>query len=424
MNKLLLDEHPLVIQPSLASSVGLNEAIFLQQLHYWLNPKHNRNKFDGSYWVRNTYSQWSVQFPFWGERTIRRIVGALENADIIQTRVQTYGYKKTKFYTIRYDTLNTLLNPIPPTGQDGQIGLTFWSEGVTENKGFEGQATAPSLSCMLKATGQVDQMDVAKMASSYKRNTETTLETSLLLDRASNNFTHEKEENCTDEKTLCLTKNKTAAEELVDIWNKTTQPKLSLQEVNLTPKRSTQLLRIFNSVFKQSTQDWTQYCEKISSTGFLTGKADSGFKAYFDWAIKPTNAAKVLEGAIYDKISINPNSQPESTEAKKEYTEKLKQNLEGYPTSWIHTQLDLLSQVGMKTYQSWFSGLQPSVVEESTAVLYAPTQFVRDKLHTDFFEIIRATYLRNHPDATDFCLKVLPSAFHTPGGEKMEFDHG
>ena len=36
MNKLLLNEPPLMILPTLASNIGLNEAIFLQQLHYWI----------------------------------------------------------------------------------------------------------------------------------------------------------------------------------------------------------------------------------------------------------------------------------------------------------------------------------------------------------------------------------------------------
>lgn len=36
MSKLLLDDEPLVILPKLAAAIGLNEAIILQQLHYWL----------------------------------------------------------------------------------------------------------------------------------------------------------------------------------------------------------------------------------------------------------------------------------------------------------------------------------------------------------------------------------------------------
>ena len=41
MSNLLLNEVPLMCQPSLATKIGLNEAIFIQQLHYWLNRSTN-----------------------------------------------------------------------------------------------------------------------------------------------------------------------------------------------------------------------------------------------------------------------------------------------------------------------------------------------------------------------------------------------
>ena len=34
---LLINEHPLMVLPSLATAVGLNQAIVLQQVHYWLD---------------------------------------------------------------------------------------------------------------------------------------------------------------------------------------------------------------------------------------------------------------------------------------------------------------------------------------------------------------------------------------------------
>ena len=75
MSKLLIDDYPLMILPKLATAVGLNESIFLQQLHYWLNSsKHER---DGRKWVYNTVKQWTQQFPFWSERTVARITTSL-----------------------------------------------------------------------------------------------------------------------------------------------------------------------------------------------------------------------------------------------------------------------------------------------------------------------------------------------------------
>lgn len=48
----LLDSHPLVLNKQLAVILGLNEALILQQVHYWIeiNKKNNRNFQEGRYW--------------------------------------------------------------------------------------------------------------------------------------------------------------------------------------------------------------------------------------------------------------------------------------------------------------------------------------------------------------------------------------
>jgi hypothetical protein len=56
MNKLLMNEDPLVIVPSLSVRIGLNEAIVLQQIHYWLCTSNH--EIEGRKWVPNTYENW------------------------------------------------------------------------------------------------------------------------------------------------------------------------------------------------------------------------------------------------------------------------------------------------------------------------------------------------------------------------------
>ena len=50
----LFDKHPIVIDTTLAQVVGLNEAIVLQQLNYWLHSK-SAKYIDGRLWVYNTF---------------------------------------------------------------------------------------------------------------------------------------------------------------------------------------------------------------------------------------------------------------------------------------------------------------------------------------------------------------------------------
>ena len=83
MNGLLLDEYPLIVIPSLAKEIGLNEAIVLQQVHYWL--KSSGKKRDGRKWIYNTYDEWLEQFPFWSKNTLIRTVEKLEKSGILIT---------------------------------------------------------------------------------------------------------------------------------------------------------------------------------------------------------------------------------------------------------------------------------------------------------------------------------------------------
>jgi DnaD/phage-associated family protein len=109
LNKLLFDERPLVVLPTLAVKVGLNEAIILQQLHYWL--KDSKNVRDGYTWVYNSYEDWHEQFPFWSVRTIKRIITGLENKGIIVSGCfNKMRADRTKWYRIDYEKLNEVIN--------------------------------------------------------------------------------------------------------------------------------------------------------------------------------------------------------------------------------------------------------------------------------------------------------------------------
>jgi hypothetical protein len=104
MSKLLIDEPPLQIIPSLAVEIGLNEAIFIQQLHYWIA----RSKTDalGCKWVYNTAAEWKTQFPFWSENTIRRTIESLREKKLISTvKLNANKHDHTLYFTICYDNL-------------------------------------------------------------------------------------------------------------------------------------------------------------------------------------------------------------------------------------------------------------------------------------------------------------------------------
>lgn len=152
MAKLLLDENPLVIQPSLAAAIGLNEAIAVQQLHYWLN----KTDFclDGRRWVYNTMQEWHKQLFFWSLKTVDRTFKNLIQLGIVL--VANYNRNKidkTLWYSIDYDVLTKLIDDF------------LSCKNISDNEGFtlqdqnsEIHSNEPS-----SPSGQIDQIEDTKM---------------------------------------------------------------------------------------------------------------------------------------------------------------------------------------------------------------------------------------------------------------------
>lgn len=115
--KLLFDEYPLMILPSLATLIGLNEAIVLQQMHYWIlsNKRSQKREYciDEKWWVKASYTKWQEDnFPFWSERTIQRIVASLQNLKLLSWKQPNKAKgDMSKWYSIDYTHLDNLSTP-------------------------------------------------------------------------------------------------------------------------------------------------------------------------------------------------------------------------------------------------------------------------------------------------------------------------
>lgn len=117
---LLFDGKPLIIRPELACRIGLNEAIVLQQVHYWLETKkdmfkgkklENEHTYrNGMFWTYNTYQDWQLEFPFWSTKTIQRTFKSLEEMGIIlsTSEFNKMSTDKTKWYSIDYNRLDEI----------------------------------------------------------------------------------------------------------------------------------------------------------------------------------------------------------------------------------------------------------------------------------------------------------------------------
>ena len=166
MSKLLIDDNPVMVLPKLATAIGLNEAIVLQQIHYWLTTYKNANKQghfnDGAWWVYNTKQEWVSNFPWWSENTIWRALTYLRDTGLVQTtsKYNKKGYDRTLWYTIDYEAVKSLEDKngnaiLPkedePCTQNGKMQLTNMgttipetnSETNTDIKGLTAEAVDP-----------------------------------------------------------------------------------------------------------------------------------------------------------------------------------------------------------------------------------------------------------------------------------------
>jgi len=154
MSKLLFDEHPLVILPELAVRIGLNEAIVLQQIHFWL--QKSDHLIGGVKWVYNTVEEWSEQFPFFSPSTVRRTLGKLESEGYVITgNHNRLKMDKTKWYSINYAVIESMQeSPIvksdSPSAQIEQMESPKVSSSTAQNE----QMQSPKLSKAIPETTQ------------------------------------------------------------------------------------------------------------------------------------------------------------------------------------------------------------------------------------------------------------------------------
>ena len=109
-SRLLLDEPPLVVQRTLARLIGLNEALVLQQIHYWCQVE-GQEKEDGQVYVNKSVDDINACFDFWSESTVKRSVTGLV-ARLWLIKIKSKSWNRTNYYRVDYSQLNAIGEPM------------------------------------------------------------------------------------------------------------------------------------------------------------------------------------------------------------------------------------------------------------------------------------------------------------------------
>ncbi len=132
---LLIAESPLQVLPSLVVALGggryLLDAIFVQQIHYWLqNPKMGK-VVDGVKYVAFTYDELQAQMSWADVDTLRAVVSRLTQKGVLLVGQHASNkMDKTNHYGLDYKAIEELIgvsdipvkqgDDVPVEGGDGQ----------------------------------------------------------------------------------------------------------------------------------------------------------------------------------------------------------------------------------------------------------------------------------------------------------------
>lgn len=158
MSKLLIDDYPIQVLPKLAKVIGLNEAIVLQQLHYWLNSK-SAKMIKEKRWIHNTYEEWQVQFPFWSIATVKRTFTSLSKQHlIVKANYNKAGFDKTIWYSIDYDKLEEVSRRLDQNDPTDGSNCTDGSDQNDLTNTIDYPETTTETTSMLAAMAQISQL--------------------------------------------------------------------------------------------------------------------------------------------------------------------------------------------------------------------------------------------------------------------------
>ncbi len=124
MSSSLLPERPLLISPTLASTIGLEETVMLQVLgelisHGQAQPRPQRSDIK---WIELSHEDLLHAFPFWATVDIKRVQLSLQNLGLILIDPDT-GSSSSYYFAI--DEVSTVATPAvktKPAAMPGDVG--------------------------------------------------------------------------------------------------------------------------------------------------------------------------------------------------------------------------------------------------------------------------------------------------------------
>jgi len=339
----------LVTHPEVALALGKSEAIFLQQLHYWISTNNKMGTIlDGKRWIYNSYKSWAENLRIYSESTIRRAVSKLEKMGILLSQnLNKKRSDQTKWYTINYDVLKNLI------------------PDVSSGKGKKREEKVEIDEGLLK----MNSPSIQNEQIIYKENKDNFKDKFLSL----NNFKRKicfKKINSTNKQ---HESSKNIFQEMILIWNQIVEE--GQKTVELTFKRINFLRKAFEIKFGSCLEKWKEFCKRVASSKFLMGEIKASFKASLDWVLKFDVMQRIFEGdfGVGDRTFYLEKNKENLQETEK----VIQSSSESQEVKQLR--LALLKRLGNAVYASWFKETKMDLKTEKLFIL-ARSQFATDHI--------------------------------------------
>lgn len=256
----------------IARDYGVNEAIMLQNLYFWLqkNRASQRNYHDGRYWTYNSHRAIAQQFPFWSERQVRYLLDKLvAKGLLLKGNYNAHKYDRTLWYAFT-DQGEALFGLGDPPGPESPMELPETAPADGQSGRMEGTGLSDEgarKGAPIPDTDQIHKPDTDQITAG------AALPPALAAPR-------------TDHAAVQA------------YWNThcTGLPKVTV----MSPKRQQALgarIREHGEAAVYTVVD------KTAASHFLNGRNKRGWKANFDWVMGPEHFVRVLEGH-YDNPAV------------------------------------------------------------------------------------------------------------------------
>lgn len=256
-------EHQFCVE--LASSYGIEEAIIIHNLYFWIkkNVANGDNFHDGRYWTYNSSKAFSILFPYMTESKIYRVLKSLEEKGlIVKGNYNDTKYDRTTWYSLSDKAIKEL------------NALKYNTNGFS------------------KSILQNEEKDFAKMQNGIYESKEP------IPDSNTDSNTDKKED------TNVSKKDEIDYDLILNSWNNIAGIVAGVSKVkSLTEGRKRQIRSLITKC-KTSVDEIVKLINTIPyADDWVLGKGDKGWTINFDFLMKNTSNwyVRALEGDMHRK---------------------------------------------------------------------------------------------------------------------------